>query len=193
MASRLYKAINPCSWISAKFIAFNVSNNSSQVYLYFNFLSRKRDVYKRQVNLSALHQFFFLLPVNLDNLHLISHSSKCFCSQFYIYARRYTILIQIIVWWIVVAAEGNDWLFCFFFTIVCVFTPCKGCLLYTSTSSCQKFVYSNYFPPNYIMSVLLLDSESSFIFSFHFFFISISSINFLADVYKRQCRLTSLY
>lgn len=33
MASRLYKGINPCSWISAKFIAFNVSNNSSQVYL----------------------------------------------------------------------------------------------------------------------------------------------------------------
>ena len=37
--------------------------------------------------------FFFLLPVDLDNLHLISHSFESFCSQFYIYTRRYTILI----------------------------------------------------------------------------------------------------
>ena len=78
------------------------------------------------VNLSALYQFFFLLPVNLDNLHLISHSFESFCSQFYIYASRYTILIQIIVWWIVIASEGNNRLFCFFFRVICVFTPCQG-------------------------------------------------------------------
>jgi len=78
------------------------------------------------VNLSALHQLFFLLPVNLDNFHLISHSFESFCSQFYIDSRRYTILIQIIVWWIVVAAEGNHRLFCFLFRLICVFTPCQG-------------------------------------------------------------------
>ena len=49
-----------------------------------------------------------------------------FRSQFYIYARRYTILIQIIVWWIVIAAEGNNRFFCFFFRVICVFTPCQG-------------------------------------------------------------------
>ena len=47
------------------------------------------------INLAALHQFFFLLPVDLDNLHLISHSFECFRSQFYINSCRYTILIQI--------------------------------------------------------------------------------------------------
>ena len=78
------------------------------------------------VNLSALHQFFFLLPVDLDNLHLISHSFECFRSQFYIYSRRYPILIQIIVWWIVVTAEGNNRLFRFFFSVICIFTPCQG-------------------------------------------------------------------
>ena len=40
--------------------------------------------------------------------------------------RRYTILIQIIVWWIVVASEGNNRLFCFFFRVICVFTPYHG-------------------------------------------------------------------
>ena len=78
------------------------------------------------VNLSALHQFFFLLPVDPDNVHLISHSFESFCSQFYIDSRRYTILIQIIVWWIVVTAEGNNRLFGFFFRVICVFTPCQG-------------------------------------------------------------------
>ena len=78
------------------------------------------------VNLSARYQFFFLLPVNLDNLHLISHSFESFRSQFYIYARRYAILVQIIVWRIAVTAESNDGLFCFFFRVICVFTPCQG-------------------------------------------------------------------
>ena len=78
------------------------------------------------VNLSALHQFFFLLPVDPDNVHLISHSFESFCSQFYIDSRRYTILIQIIVWWIVVTAEGNNRPFGFFFRVICVFTPCQG-------------------------------------------------------------------
>ena len=32
ISSRLYSGINPCSCISAKFIAFSVSNNSPQVY-----------------------------------------------------------------------------------------------------------------------------------------------------------------
>ena len=75
------------------------------------------------VNLSAFYQFFFLLPVDLDNIHLISHSFESFCSKFYIYARRYTILIQIIVWWV---AECNDRLFCFFSGVIYVFTPCQG-------------------------------------------------------------------
>ena len=78
------------------------------------------------VNLSTLHQFFFLLPVDLGDLHLISHSFKSFRSQFYINSRRYTILIQIIVWWIVVTADGNNKLFGFFFRVICVFTPCQG-------------------------------------------------------------------
>lgn len=78
------------------------------------------------VNLSALHQFFFLLPVDLDNVHLISHSFESFCSQFYIDSRRYTILIQINVWWIVVTAEGNNRPFGFFFRVICVFAPCQG-------------------------------------------------------------------
>ena len=78
------------------------------------------------VNLSALYQFLFLLPVDLDNVHLISHSFECFRSQFYINSCRYTILIQIIVWWIAVAAEGNNRLFGFFFRVICVFAPCQG-------------------------------------------------------------------
>ena len=78
------------------------------------------------VNLSALHQFFFLLPVDPDNVHLIAHSVKSFCSKFNIYPRRYTILIQIIVWGIAVAAEGNNRLFGFFFRVIFVFTPCQG-------------------------------------------------------------------
>ena len=78
------------------------------------------------VNLSALYQFLFLLPVDLDNVHLISHSFECFRSQFYINPRRYTILIQIIIWWIVVAPQRDDRLFCFCFTHICMFTPCQG-------------------------------------------------------------------
>ena len=78
------------------------------------------------VNLSALHQFFLLLPVDLDNFHLIAHSFESFRSQLYIYTCRYTILIQIILWWIVVAAEGNHRLFCFLFRVICIFTPCQG-------------------------------------------------------------------
>ena len=78
------------------------------------------------VNFSALYQLFFLLPVDLDNVHLIPHSFECFRSQFYINPRRYTILIQIIIWWIVVTAQGNNRLFGFFFRVVCVFTPCQG-------------------------------------------------------------------
>ena len=49
-----------------------------------------------------------------------------FRSRLYIYTCRYTILIQIIVWWIVVAAEGNHRLFCFLFRVICIFTPCQG-------------------------------------------------------------------
>ena len=45
------------------------------------------------VNLPTLYQFFFLFPVNLDNIHLIPHSFESFCSKFYIYSRRYTIFI----------------------------------------------------------------------------------------------------
>ena len=78
------------------------------------------------VNLSTLHQFFLLLPVNLYNIHLISHSFERFCGQFYIDSCRFTILIQIIVWWIVVATEGNNRLFGFFFRVICVFAPCQG-------------------------------------------------------------------
>ena len=78
------------------------------------------------VNLSSLHKFFFLLPVNLDNIHLISHSFEGFCSKFYIYARRYSILIQIIVGWITVTAERNDRLFGFFFTATVIFASCQS-------------------------------------------------------------------
>ena len=32
------------------------------------------------IDLSTLYQFFFLLPVDLDDIHLISHSFESFCS-----------------------------------------------------------------------------------------------------------------
>ena len=106
------------------------------------------------INFSALHQFFFLLPVNLDNVHLISHSFESFCSQFYIYTRRYTILIQIIVWWIVIAAERDDRLFGFFFTAVCVFTPCQGDRQNSHKQNACDPSFSFHFPS--ILTVILL-------------------------------------
>ena len=78
------------------------------------------------IDLPALQQFFFLLPVDLDRLHLIAHSSERFCSQFYINSCRHTILIQISVWWIAVASQGDDGFFRFFFILTCVFAPCQG-------------------------------------------------------------------
>ena len=78
------------------------------------------------VNFSALHQFFFLLPVNLDNIHLISHSFESFRGQFYIDSCRDSIFIQIIIWWIVVAAERDDRLFGFFFTATVIFASCQS-------------------------------------------------------------------
>ena len=78
------------------------------------------------IYLSTLHQLFLLLPVNLDNLHLIAHSSESFCSQFYIDSCRHTIFIQIIVWWIVVASECDDGFSRFFFILICIFAPCQG-------------------------------------------------------------------
>ena len=78
------------------------------------------------VNLSALHQFFFLFPVDLDNIHLISHSVKGFCSKFNIDSCRHTILIQIIVRGIAVTAERDDGFFRFIVTVICVFASRHG-------------------------------------------------------------------
>ena len=84
---------------------------------------------------------FFLLPVDLDNIHLIAHSSESFCSQFHINACGDSIFIQIIVWRITVTAQGDNGLFSFFFSNICIFCTLPGQLLKFPQAECLQSLF----------------------------------------------------
>ena len=93
------------------------------------------------VNLPALHQFLFLFPVDLDNLHLVPHSLEGFGRQLYIDSCRNTIFIQIVVWRIAVAAERDNRPFLFLPTDSRISAPCQN----ARRNTCKQNACNHYF------------------------------------------------